>query len=207
VTGAVRAAWPGLAACLAGLASQAAAAANVESGLSHCAAIADAGARLACYDTLAGRSPQGPAAVPEHAVAAPLAGSSPAAALATAPVATAPVAAVPAAATASAAAPPPAATAAATVDPATATRNFGLSAAQLHTADQGPKSIEAHITKIIVDQNRRGAVVLDNGQTWVLLEGEMLMDTGEAVTISRAALGSFMLTSASHHSYHVRRVR
>ena len=61
--------------------------------------------------------------------------------------------------------------------------------------------------RIIVDQNQHGIVVLDNGQYWKLLEGEMLMDTGEAVTISRAALGSFMLTSASHHSYHVRRLR
>jgi len=26
------------------------------------------------------------------------------------------------------------------------------------------------------------------------------------VTIRRAALGSFMLTSASHHSFHVRRI-
>jgi hypothetical protein len=93
------------------------------------------------------------------------------------------------------------------VDAATATENFGLSASQLHTADQGPKAIQAHITQTIVDQNRRGFVVLDNGQTWALTEGEMLLDSGEAVTISRAALGSFMLSSASHHSYHVRRVR
>jgi hypothetical protein len=100
-----------------------------------------------------------------------------------------------------------AANAAAPVDPAAATRNFGLSAAQLHTADQGPQAIEAHIARIIVDQNQHGIVVLDNGQYWKLLEGEMLMDAGEAVTISRAALGSFMLTSASHHSYHVHRIR
>jgi len=185
VTNAVRAAWFGLAAGLSGPASQAAAAASIESGMSQCAAIAEAEARLACYDHLAGRAPShGQASVADRA------------------------AATPSAATAAQATPTPApAPAPPVVDFATATRNFGLSAAQLHTADQGPQSIEAHITKIIVDQNRRGTVVLDNGQTWVLLDGEMLMDTGEAVTISRAALGSFMLKSASHHSYHVRRVR
>ena len=193
MTGTVRAGLLCVAAALPSVASSATAAANVESGLSHCAAISEADARLACYDTLAGRSPHDQASVPVHAAPAPTAATLPAAA----PVAPA----------ASTAAPPPPATAAAPADPAAATRNFGLSAAQLHTADQGPKAIEAHIVRIIVDQNQHGIVVLDNGQYWKLLEGEMLMDTGEAVTISRAALGSFMLTSASHHSYHVRRLR
>jgi hypothetical protein len=185
VTGAVRAAFLGLVVSLPGAAAAGAAPASVESGLSHCAAISQADTRLACYDALAGRAPHDQASVPERSAAAPVATAT-------------------AAATAAAT---PAANAAAPVDPAAATRNFGLSAAQLHTADQGPQAIEAHIAKIIVDQNQHGIVVLDNGQYWKLLEGEMLMDAGEAVTISRAALGSFMLTSASHHSYHVHRIR
>jgi hypothetical protein len=185
MTGAVRAAFLGLVVSLPGAAAAGAAPASVESGLSHCAAISQADTRLACYDALAGRAPHDQASVPERSAAAP--------------VATATAAATPAANAAANAAPP--------VDPAAATRNFGLSAAQLHTADQGPQAIEAHIAKIIVDQNQHGIVVLDNGQYWKLLEGEMLMDAGEAVTISRAALGSFMLTSASHHSYHVHRIR
>jgi hypothetical protein len=182
MTGAVRAAFLGLVVSLPGAAAAGAAPASVESGLSHCAAISQADTRLACYDALAGRAPHDQASVPERSAAAPVA-------------------------TATAAAATPAANAAPPVDPAAATRNFGLSAAQLHTADQGPQAIEAHIAKIIVDQNQHGIVVLDNGQYWKLLEGEMLMDAGEAVTISRAALGSFMLTSASHHSYHVHRIR
>jgi len=185
MTGAVRAAFLGLVVSLPGAAAAGAAPASVESGLSHCAAISQADTRLACYDALAGRAPHDQASVPERSAAAP--------------VATATAAATPAANAA--------ANAAAPADPAAATRNFGLSAAQLHTADQGPQAIEAHIAKIIVDQNQHGIVVLDNGQYWKLLEGEMLMDAGEAVTISRAALGSFMLTSASHHSYHVHRIR
>lgn len=189
MTGAVRAAFLGLVVSLPGAAAAAAAPASVESGLSHCAAISQADTRLACYDALAGRAPHDQASVPERSAAAPVATAT----------AAATAAATPAANAAANAAPP--------VDPAAATRNFGLSAAQLHTADQGPQAIEAHIAKIIVDQNQHGIVVLDNGQYWKLLEGEMLMDAGEAVTISRAALGSFMLTSASHHSYHVHRIR
>ena len=104
-------------------------------------------------------------------------------------------------------APAPDRASAAPPDPAVATGNFGLSAVQQHTADQGPTAIEARITKVIVDQSQRGYLVLDNGQTWAITEGEMLLDAGEAVTIRRAALGSFMLTSASKRSYHVRRIR
>ena len=92
-------------------------------------------------------------------------------------------------------------------DAASDIAKFGLSAAQLHIADQGPQSIQARIAEVYEDRNRRGYLVLDNGQAWALTEGEMLLNPGEPVTISRAALGSFMLTSASHHSYHVRRVR
>ena len=144
------------------------AAISTESGLMRCAAIADADARLVCYDALAGQATRknapAPAPAPDRAVAAP-------------------------------------------TDPAAASRNFGLSAAQQHTVDQGPKAIQAHVTRVIVNQNRRSYLVLDNDQTWAITEGEMLLDSGEAVTISHGALGSFMLTSASNHSYQVRRIR
>lgn len=158
------------------------AASSAESGLEHCAAIAEAGARLACYDSLAGRTTRDTSPAPAPALAA-------------------------APASAPAPAPAPERASAAPPDPAVATRNFGLSAVQQHTADLGPTAIEARITRVIMDQSRRGYLVLDNGQTWAITDGEMLLDAGEAVTIRRAALGSFMLTSASKRSYHVRRVR
>jgi len=105
-------------------------------------------------------------------------------------------------ATASTAAPaPPAAP-----DPAAAAQKFGLSNVQQHKADEGPNAIEAHVTKALVDRNRRAYLLLDNGQTWLVTDDEVQLDDGEAVTIRRAALGSFMLTSASHHSFHVRRI-
>ena len=170
-----------------------AAAAGIDPGLARCAAIAASEARLACYDALSGRTAAERA--PAHSVTAQLAATQPAASL--------PAAAVPPVAVLPAAAQP----AATPGDAASDIAKFGLSAAQLHIADQGPQSIQAHITEVYEDRNRRGYLVLDNGQAWALTEGEMLLNQGELVTISRAALGSFMLTSASHHSYHVRRVR
>ena len=148
-----------------------------ESKLARCAAIDDANARLACYDALAGRKSQ---EVAQTTVT---------------PSATA-------SATSSAAAPaPPAAP-----DPAVAAQKFGLSNVQQHKADEGPSAIEAHVAKALADRNRRVYLLLDNGQTWLVTDDEVQLDDGEAVTIRRAALGSFMLTSASHHSFHVRRI-
>jgi hypothetical protein len=92
------------------------------------------------------------------------------------------------------AAPAPEAANAAAPAPATTDRKFGL-------------PVQAHVTQVIVNQNQRGYLVLDNGQTWAITDGELLVDAGEAVTVRQAALGSFILTSESKHSYHVRRVR
>jgi hypothetical protein len=184
-----------------------AAAEPVGTALARCAAIAGAEARLACYDTLAaGRaanldaSPAAPtAAAPAAAAPVPAA---PAAAAPAAPPAAAPVAPP----VAAAAAPAPAPTAAA--DPVQAAQNFGLSSAQRHDAPAGPSSIEARVSQMTVDRALRSFVVLDNGQTWASTDGGLQLNTGERVTIKRAALGSFMLVSTtSKHSYHVRRVR
>lgn len=174
-----------------------AAEAGIDPGLARCAAIAASEARLSCYDALAGRT------AGEQAPA-PSAAAQPAA---TAPAPLQAVAALPAVAAPAAVSQPKAAQAASQPDDAASDiAKFGLSAVQLHIADQGPQSIQAHIAGLYEDRNRRSYLVLDIGQTWALADGEMLLDVGEAVTISRAALGSFMLTSA-HHSYHVRRVR
>ena len=108
-----------------------------------------------------------------------------------------------ASAAAVAVAPQPAAAAA----PADPVQTFGLPEARLQTAPKELPAIEAHVAQVHVDQYRRGSVVLDNGQVWALTEGENWLGVGEAVTIRRAALGSFMLTSASKYSYRVRRVR
>ena len=79
--------------------------------------------------------------------------------------------------------------------------------AQPAAAPAQPSVIRAAIARIDAGQFQSSSVVLDNGQVWVSTTGEMLVESGESVTIKRAALGSFILTSASRHSYYVRRVR
>lgn len=158
----------------------AAAASARESKLARCAAIDDANARLACYDALAGRKSQD---VVQNTVIPPAT-----------PLSTA------------AGAPAPGSAAAAAPDPAVAAQKFGLSNPQQRKVEEGPTAIQAHVAKALFDRNRRGYLLLDNGQTWLIVDDEAQLDDGEAVTIRRAALGSFMLTSASHHSFHVRRL-
>ena len=186
---------PRCAASLAGicamlLASLAARSATVSAGdLARCAAIAGPDLRLACYDALAGRPPDHSAPT----VATPLVAAPPTVAVAHASAPPAP------------AAPP---SAAAKDDPA----NFGLTAAQVHpVAPPGPSAVQAHVAQIIQSATGFGhpIVVLDNGQTWIFTEAadDSRFGAGDAVTIKRAALGSFMMTTPSHHTYHVHRLQ
>ena len=48
---------------------------------------------------------------------------------------------------------------------------------------------------------------LDNGQTWTFNDSGATLRSGDAVSIKRGALGSYLLVTADHHSYHVRRVQ
>jgi hypothetical protein len=141
--------------------------------LKVCTQIAAADARLACYDSLAGRpGANQPAVTPAPTRAAAVTVNSPAVA----------------------------------ADP----QNFGLTLNQLHALpeDQGPQAIQAKITRIVQDQVGHVTAVLDNGQVWRFTDADTRFtpDVGAAVTIKRAALGSFLL-SASHHDYRVHRLR
>jgi len=50
-------------------------------------------------------------------------------------------------------------------------------------------------------------VVLDNGQTWTVMDNDGRLASGDAVTIKRAALGSFLMMAPSNHRYRVRRIK
>jgi hypothetical protein len=166
------------AACLLCLAAAAATAAGAED-LARCAAIAAPDARLACYDALAHR--------PADAISSAGAVKQSAAA-----------------AERQSAAPAPASAAAISAqDP----NNFGLTLAQQHMAFAGPTSIKARIEAISSGPNGQTFIVLDSGQTWTMAENDGWVSKGDRVTIKRAALGSFLLTAPSNHSYHVRRVQ
>jgi hypothetical protein len=185
------------------------------SDLAHCAAITAPAARLACYDSLAGAPNRTPAA----AVAAPSAGAgatgAPTASVPAAPPAPAPSATpvpvakqsqapAPVAASAQVSAPaPPAAPAAALNDP----RNFGFSPAQLHTLPQGPQSIQARVANISRNRTGTAYLALDNGQTWTYTDEDSRLGPGDLVTIKRAMLGAFLMTTPTKRSYHVQRVQ
>jgi len=156
-------------------------------GLARCAAIDASAARLACYDALAGRAPATAVAASPAAIATPVPVAAP---LPAAPPVGGPV---------------PAPSALAASDP----QNFGLAQVQVHTAPEGPKSIEVHVTEVIDNGVTRASVVLDNGQTWTLTESsaDAYLRPGDQVTIKRAALGSFLLVTPAKHSYHVHRTR
>lgn len=172
------------AACLLSLAAAAAATAVRAEDLAHCAAIEAPDARLACYDALAHRAvkPSASVAAKPSAVAA----EKPSAAAAEKPSAAAPASAA----------------AISAQDP----NNFGLSLAQQHMAFAGPTSIKARVEAINSGPNGQTYIVLDSGQTWSMGENDGWLSKGDAVTIKRAALGAFLLTAPSNHSYHVRRV-
>jgi hypothetical protein len=146
-----------------------------------------------------------PASAPPSASAAAPA-SAPASAPATAPYPAAAASSAAAARTAVTPAAPPA-PAAPAVDPSDP-KNFGFTQAQLHAAPAGPSKIQARIVRLIGDPTGRDYMELDNGQTWTFTEAneDARLGPGETVSIKRAALGSFMMTTASRHTFHVRRI-
>jgi hypothetical protein len=191
-------------------ASEAASPAVDPGALAHCASMTVADERLACYDSLSRPKPA-PATAPAvspaakaspHAAAAPAAAAS-AAAPAAAASAAAPAAKASAAAPAVAAAGTAAAAGAASAPDA---KGFGLTK---HPApvEEGPDRIQAKVTRVDTDRLGKVHVALDNGQAWIFTAPEALLRVGEPVTIKRGVIGSFLLTTASHHTYRVERTQ
>lgn len=165
--------------------------------LKSCTTIDDAAARLACYDRVAGRT------APMTAARGPAPVSAPASASA--------AVSAPIPAPASAAAPVTAAAAAA----ATAEQDFGLTPAAKKAqepkvaGDAEPEAIERTIAKIARDGQDRFVVTLDDGQVWAQNEAKagVYPRPGESVTISRAALGGYVLRSQRFGTIRVRRLK
>jgi hypothetical protein len=211
------AALPWAAVPLAALAVDPAPQAVSASALQACAALATESARLACYDKLAGRAPAAPAATAPAAAAVP----------APAPAAVAPVAApaagafavgdgaAPAAASRSAPATAPntptAAGTARAPAPATAApaspEAFGLYSAEHPKAEVLTTKAETlKILAVTASPNGYPLVQLEGGQVWELSDADPLLASGVTVTIHRAALGSFLMTTPSGRIHRARRV-
>ncbi len=83
---------------------------------------------------------------------------------------------------------------------------FGMST---HTAptEQATQLISAHVVSASADRQGNVFVVLDNGQTWTYLDASGPPQSGGEVTIRRASLGSYLLTTPSHHTYRAQRTQ
>jgi hypothetical protein len=147
--------------------------------VSACAAIEDASQRLACYDKLSGRASAPPVAPPAAAAPASNFGLPP-----PRPV------------------PPPA-----TPPTAPSPQTFGLYAAE-HPLPPADPSLTANVVQLGSDSNGRSTVTLEGGQIWEYLdEADPVLMVGQSVTIHRAALGSFQMTTPSKRTHRVRRLR
>lgn len=159
--------------------------AHAADSLSHCVAIEDAAARLACFDAATGRPDRAGLERADTAVAT-------VAAPTTAPQATAKPQAVP------------------NRTPEQAAAEFGLSAAVL-AEERGVTGISATVRS--VDQSAqvgRWKVTLDNGQVWEQREtgtDARRPKAGEQVQIEQAALGSYLMRVPGKGTHRVRRVR
>jgi len=152
--------------------------------LSRCAATADRDERLACYDGLASRYAQ-----PNRK-----------------PTAAASTAALPSPQPATPATPAPAAAKVPAVEPKA---EFGLSVAQLRKepdAPVKPQSIDGVVTGFGTSSLGRPVVRLDNSQSWELSESDPLLSVGDKVTIRRATMGSFLLTTPTKRVHRARRI-
>jgi hypothetical protein len=201
---------------LTSIAARAAPAAST-ADLQACVGIAADAERLACYDKLAGRGVASGA--PAAAKAAPPAATTAAAAAAGAPKATTavPAAPVPAAAASApaavAAAAAPAAAAASVAPPAaaaasSATQSFGDYAAEHpKTVAAATNSVEARVTGLGSSPNGHATVLLEGGALWELDRPDPLLAVGDTVTITRAALGSYLMHTPGNRDHRVHRLR
>jgi hypothetical protein len=94
-------------------------------------------------------------------------------------------------------------------DTRTDAKAFGLPKPVPVAAPEVPELIHALVTQVTVGRLDGGSisVLLDNGQTWTVAASEVQLKAGDSVTIKRAALGSYLLTTQAKHSYRVRRLQ
>jgi len=154
-------------------------AASPSAELARCAAISAASERLACYDAL--RCADIPA--PDERLACYDALAQPKAS-------------------------PPQIAPAEPTRPETGSRDpgsFGL--APQHTPVDAQQKIQARVARVSADRQGKVTVILDNGQTWAVYELDPVLQLGDAVTIRRGALGSYLLTTGQRHSYRVQRLQ
>lgn len=161
-----------LAAALAAI-SPLASAQGLESAIQACRGIADAPARLACYDAIGTGRPASPAAAPTAAPVAAAVTAAPSARVAAAPVAAAAVAGPVAA-------------------PAPAAERFGLPERPVVAEVQ---AIASRVGDDFFGWGPNDRIRLANGQVWQVVDGSRgaIRPKNRNVVVRRGALGSFFM--------------
>lgn len=113
----------------------------------------------------------------------------------------------PPAAPVSGAGPSPTPGVAAPVSAAAPQESFGLHAAEHPKAPPAAATLTARVERLGVSANGRPTVELTGGQLWELEGSDPLLVTGDSVTISRAAFGSFLMRTAKGRTQRVHRLR
>lgn len=147
------------------------------SALKECAQIETSADRLACYDRLAGRAPSLVTSAPS-------------------------------------AKPPTALPSPSTQSPSTAStssgepqrESFGKYAVEHPAPPKPPASFTDKIVRLGRSSNGRLTVTLDRGGLWEIDEPDLVLANGDSVTIKRAVLGSFLMTTPSGRTHRVRRL-
>jgi hypothetical protein len=150
--------------------------------LKACAAMGTPAERLACFEQLAGRVP---AVAHEPSVPAQ-----------SAPARSAPAPSAPAT---SASAPSP--------SPAPPKESFGLYSAEHPAAPKPAAEFTGKVVGLGVSANGHPTVEIEGGQLWELDRADPLLATGDSVTITRASLGSFLMTTPSGRTNRLHRLR
>lgn len=78
-----------------------------------------------------------------------------------------------------------------------------------HELNDALTSVTARVQTVSADRSGMKIVTLDNGQTWRQLTGSttVVLKVGDEVTISRAALGSFLMSVPNGRPLRVRRTK
>ena len=84
--------------------------------------------------------------------------------------------------------------------------SFGLYAAEHPVPTTGP-SLSAKVLALGASANGHPTVALEGGQLWELDGPDALLAGGDAVTITRAAFGAFLMTTPQGRTHRVRRLR
>ena len=91
--------------------------------------------------------------------------------------------------------------------PADDKQDFGITKSSQSAVAKDNQAIQARVTRVGFGQLGQKSLALDNGQTWLVTEGDARAESGDLVTIRRAALGSFLMTTPSTRTYRVRRTQ